>query len=175
MLTRPPTVPKREIHQVLSNARRRRTLEQLRGSSGSITVRELSEQVASAETGESPAPRDVRQSVYSSLHQTHLRRLDDLGIVEYDEDSKEVRLRKRARHVSHYMEIETPLGLSWAEYYRLLGVGSLFVIVAAMGDVPGVSAVDPLVWGVVFLLSYGLSSTYQLWRNRWLFLQLFRS
>ncbi|MFC4544584.1 hypothetical protein ACFO5R_21865 [Halosolutus amylolyticus] len=175
MFTRSTTVPEREIHQVLSNARRRRTLEQLRSSRGTITLRELAERIATIETGESPAPRNVRQSVYTSLHQTHLRRLDELGIVEYDENRKVVRLRERARRVSLYMEVETPFGISWAEYYRLLGVGSLFVVVAAMGDAPGFSAVDPLLWGVCFLLVYGLSSAYQLWRNRWTVLQLFRS
>lgn len=172
MLSRRRAVPEREIHQVLSSARRRKALEQLRGAGGSITVRELSERVATAETGESPAPRNVRESVYTSLHQTHLPRLDELGIVEYDRDRKIVTIRDGARHISLYMEVETPFGLSWAEYYRLLGVVGLFAVVASLGEAPGVSAVDPLLWGVLFLAVFGLSTGYQLWRKRWSLLRL---
>jgi len=99
-------------------------------------VRELSERVASAESGTSPAPRNVRESVYNSLHQTHLPRLDELGVVEYDDDRKIVTARDGARHISLYMEVETPIGLSWAEYYRSLGVVGLFVVVASLGSCP---------------------------------------
>ncbi|PGF17881.1 hypothetical protein CP556_18405 [Natrinema sp. CBA1119] len=175
MLSRTLAVPEREIHQVLSSARRREALEQLRGAGGSITVRELSERVASAESGTSPAPRNVRESVYNSLHQTHLPRLDELGIVEYDDDRKIVTARDGARHISLYMEVETPIGLSWAEYYRSLGVVGLFVVVTSLGELPGVAIVDPLLWGVAFLVLFGLSTGYQLWQKRGSLLRVLRS
>ena len=68
-----------EIHDVLSNERRQKVLELLRdnGHDGSMTARELSERIAEHETGESPPPRNIRQSAYVSLHQTHLPKLDE--------------------------------------------------------------------------------------------------
>jgi hypothetical protein len=76
-----------DIHDVLRNERRRHTLELLRDNGETSSVRDLSEEVAALETGESPPPRNIRQSVYVSLHQTHLPKLDDLGIAVYDADA----------------------------------------------------------------------------------------
>ena len=95
-----------------------------------MNVRELSEEVAARETGEDPPPRDKRQSVYVSLHQTHLPKLDDLGIVDYDNDSKEVALRDRVREIEVYMEVVPQYGLSWGEFYFGLGLLGLVTTVA---------------------------------------------
>jgi hypothetical protein len=64
-----------------------------------MRVRDLSEAVATLETAEDPPPRNKRQSVYVSLHQTHLPKLHELGIVTYDADSKAVTLSESAHEV----------------------------------------------------------------------------
>jgi hypothetical protein len=92
-----------DIHDVLRNERRRHTLELLRDNGETSSVRDLSEEVAALETGESPPPRNIRQSVYVSLHQTHLPKLDDLGIAVYDADAKRVTLTDRVGEVEAYM------------------------------------------------------------------------
>ncbi|MFB6130362.1 MAG: hypothetical protein ABEJ28_06035, partial [Salinigranum sp.] len=110
-----------EIHDVLRNERRRLVIERLRGGDGTEAVRDLAEHIAGIEAGETPPPRNVRQSVYVSLHQTHLPKLDKLGIIEYDSDAKEVELAGRAQDVAVYLEVVPRYGLSWAEYYLGLG------------------------------------------------------
>lgn len=52
------------------------------GPGGTLTARELSERIIAEETGESPPPRNIRQSAYVELHETQLLKLDDLEIVE---------------------------------------------------------------------------------------------
>jgi hypothetical protein len=131
----------REIHDVLRNDRRRLALEALRERGGQATVRELSEQIASQETGEAPPPRDTRQSVYVSLHQTHLPKLDTLSIVEYKPDEKDVTLTERIQAVEVYMEVVPEYGLSWGEFYFGLALLGLLTAVAAVLDVPGVSRI----------------------------------
>jgi predicted transcriptional regulator len=130
-----------EIHEVLRNHRRRLALEALRESGGSSTVRELSETVAARETGEEPPPRNKRQSVYVSLHQTHLPKLDELGIVAYDGDSKEVTLQQRIEEVEVYMEVVPEYGLSWGEAYFGLSLLGLLGALAVVMEVPGIAAV----------------------------------
>jgi len=93
------------IHDVLRNERRRFALEELCENGNVLSVRDLSERVAALETGESPAPRNIRQSVYVSLHQTHLPKLDELGIVEYDADAKAVGLTDRVRELEAYTDL----------------------------------------------------------------------
>lgn len=151
-----------DIHDVLSNERRQLILRFLQEAGGLLSARELSEKIAEVETGESPPPRNIRQSAYVSLHQTHLPKLDELGIVDYDQSSKTVQLNERAKQVSVYMEAVPKYGLSFAEYYLAVSIIGLLLILAAEVGVPGVAAIGavPLAGGV-FLLIIG-SATYQI-------------
>ncbi|WP_228546099.1 DUF7344 domain-containing protein [Halegenticoccus tardaugens] len=151
-----------EIHDVLRNARRRRVLERLNESGGSETVRELSEHVAGIEAGETPPPRNVRQSVYVSLHQTHLPKLDDLGIVSYDSDAKEVALAQHADEVTVYLEVVPKYGISWGEYYLGLGLLGLLVLLAESFGVPVIGGIDPTVLSGGFFSLIIVSSAYHI-------------
>jgi hypothetical protein len=166
------SIEESEIHDVLRNDRRRRTIEHLKSESGTVTLRELSEAIAAAETGESPPPRNIRESVYNSLHQTHLPKLDSLGVVSYDRDRKRIAIRDRARDVNLYMEVVTKYGITWGEYYRSLGVLALFTIVASEVGVPLLADAGALFVASVFLALIGLSILYQLWTRRWRYLRL---
>ncbi|MFC4449250.1 DUF7344 domain-containing protein [Halorussus aquaticus] len=106
-----------QIHNVLRNDRRRHVIRHLRDEGGPISVDTLAEHIATVETGESPPPRDVRKSVYVSLHQTHLPKLDELGIVDYDQREQVLELRDRAEEVEVYMEVVSEDNISWATYY----------------------------------------------------------
>lgn len=156
-----PTVPRSDIHFVLSNPRRRSALEYLRRARGLTSVRELSEHVAATETGVTPPPRTVRETVYVSLTQTHLPALAEIGVIAYDDATKEVKALDTARDVRVYMEVVTWFGITWDEYYRYLGILALLVIMAVEFDVPLVAAVDLLVWVTVFLGVFAVSMLYQ--------------
>lgn len=135
-----------EIHDILRNDRRRLAITCLQDAEqNSLSVRELSEQVAALETGEEPPPRNKRQSVYVSLHQTHLPKLDSHGIVNYDSDSKLVSLGERVREVEVYMEVVPRYGLSWGEFYFGLGLLGMLVTLAVLLGVPGLAAVGAAV------------------------------
>lgn len=151
-----------EIHDILRNDRRRRVLKSLREHDGPLSVRELSERLATAETGEDPAPRNVRQSVYVSLHQTHLPKLEELGVIDYDTETKEVALAEAIDDVTVYMEVVPRNDLSWAEYYLGLGILGLLLVVAHSMGVPTVSAIDVRLWAVAVLVTLVVSAVYQL-------------
>jgi hypothetical protein len=151
-----------EIHDVLSNERRQMVIDKLRESGGTMSARKLSEHIAECETGESPPPRNIRQSAYVSLHQTHLPKLDDLGIVEYDESDKTVTLDETAsREVGIYMETVPEYGISWSEYYIGLSVLGVLILVATRVGAPVISSVGTAVWMGVILTLIGGSAVYQ--------------
>ncbi|MFC7227436.1 hypothetical protein N0B31_08480 [Salinirubellus salinus] len=153
-----------EIHDVLRNDRRRLSLDCLREAEGGVmSVRDLSEAVATLETDEDPPPRNKRQSVYVSLHQTHLPKLDDLGIVVYDSDAKEVRLQNKMREVEVYMDVVPKYGLSWGEYYFALGLLGMLTTLAVLLGVPGVAALGITVLASGFFVVMMLSATYQVY------------
>ncbi len=157
-------LPENVIHDVLSNGRRRTAIRELRTCGDWITVRELSESIAVEETGESPAPRCTRESVYASLHQTHLPRLHELGVVEYDRTTKRVRACSGARDVGRYMTVVTGYGLTWTELYQGLGVATLLVVLAALLEVPVIAAVDPILWTSLALAAFAAVTVVQLWK-----------
>lgn len=159
------------IHDVLRNDRRRRVIQYLKRRLEPVSLRDLSERVAELETDKSPAPRDIRQSVYNSLHQTHLPKLDDIGIVDYDRDRKTVALLERARDVDVYMEVITRFGITWSTYYRALGVLGLVFVVLADTEIAVFVGVESLLIATVFLFVFTASMIYQLWTRRWFYLR----
>jgi hypothetical protein len=156
------SIPESDVHHLLSNARRREALTALWRRPEETTLRELSELIAAAEAGVTPAPRPLRESVYNALHQTHLPKLQAFGLVEYDPDRKLVRPRPESRHLHRYMDTVNGFGVTWGEYYRALGIGGLCSVVASLADVPAFGAVDPLVFASGSLALFALSTGYQL-------------
>jgi hypothetical protein len=83
------------IFDLLSNGRRRRLLRQLRRRGGAVAFKELYERLAAQEVAgrssdEATVGHKDRKRVYVSLRQTHLPRLVEAGVLEYDDDAKTV-------------------------------------------------------------------------------------
>lgn len=155
-----------EIHDILSNERRQLILQFLQAASGSMTAQELAERIAEAETGTAPPPRNIRQSAYVSLHQTHLPKLDELGVIEYDHIEKTVRLSDRAAEVRFYMESVPKYGLSWSEYYIVVSALGLLLIVASEIGVPVIADIGALTLSAVVLVLIAASGVYQMVSQR---------
>jgi len=165
LFERSRTLDQSDIHDILRNDRRRRIIEQLRDAGETLTVRELSERIATEETGESPAPRDARKSVYVSLHQTHLPKLDDWGIIDYDYRSKELTLLDGAKEVEVYMEVVPEGDISWGMYYLGLGVVALVTLLATRFDLLVVSGLNFRFWAWFYAILLTLSALYHTWHS----------
>lgn len=152
---------KYEIHDVLRNKRRTWVLEHLQQTRTPVPLRELSEQLAALETGETPPPRNIRESVYNSLHQTHLPKLDDLGVVEYQVDRKLVAQAGGFRQVTLYMEVVTADDVTWATYYLTVGVAALVVTALSGVGLPVFAVLPVWLWSTVFFALFVLSALYQ--------------
>lgn len=159
-------LPEADIHDVLRNDRRRMVIELLGEADDPVTARELSEAIAAREADEDPPPRKVRQSVYISLQQTHLPKLEDLGIVAYDDNTKEVRPAENAPAVGVYMEVVPKYGLAYSEFHAGLGVLGVLLVVAAETGVPVLSAVGASAWAVAVFALLVASAGYQTYSQR---------
>lgn len=151
------------IHDVLRNDRRRLVIEALREGEGTETVGDLAEIVAAREFGDDPPRKNKRQSVYVSLHQTHLPKLDTLDIVEYDADRGRVRLLERVREVEVYMEVVPEYGLSWGEFYFGWGLLGFLTLIAVRIGVPGLSTIEPLPIAGLFFSGLMIASAYHVY------------
>ena len=159
-------LPESDIHDVLRNDRRRMIIEQLGEADEAVTARNLSVTIAVRESGEDPPPRNVRQSVYISLQQTHVPKLEELGIVAYDENTKEVRPAENASKIGVYMEVVPKFGLSYSEFCGGLSLFGVLLVVAAETGVPVVNAVSASVWAVAVFVLLVASAVYQTYSQR---------
>lgn len=154
------------VHEVLSSERRRHAIDYLRATDGGVEVNDIAEYIAEKETGESPPDKDARKTVYVSLHQTHLPKMDDLDIVNYDTDTKEVTLSDSFRDVAVYMEVVPGTEISWSEYYLGVGLVGLATLFAHISGAPVISAVGIEYWAVFYLLVVSASALYQTFTRR---------
>lgn len=161
----PTDLSEEDIHDVLRNQRRRLVIDILQESDGPVSVRELSEEIGAFESGMNPPPRKIKQSVYVSLLQTHLPKLDDLGIVDYQSEGKMVTVGGELEDVTVYMETVPKYGISRSEYYGALSLLGILTVFAAEVGVPVLASVSSvtLAYGVFFIVL--ASSIYHTYRQ----------
>jgi DNA-binding transcriptional ArsR family regulator len=149
--TQPDRLSKDTVFSILSNRRRRHVLRYLRHNRGSASLRDLAERIA---TWENDVPVDdltykQRKRVYSSLHQTHLPKLDEAGVVDYDRSEGTVTMADRAADLDAYLRSTDDRDISWPVRYLGLSAAALLLLPAAwLNVVPGLVAAGVIV--VVF-------------------------
>lgn len=80
------------VFELLASGRRRAVLRRLDGDEGAVPLPELVAAVVAREASVEFTP-DQHERVAVSLEHVHLPKLDDAGVIEYD-DSGTVRLRE---------------------------------------------------------------------------------
>ena len=100
---------------MLSNQRRRYVLYYLNHRPGPVSLRDLAEQIAAWENDCTIDDLEYKQRkrVYTSLHQTHLPKLDEMGIVNYDRDAGTITLADRASDLDAYLELVGERTADW--------------------------------------------------------------
>jgi hypothetical protein len=143
-----------ECFDLLSNHRRRYTLHYLKQNGEAVTLSDLSETVAAWEN-EIPVEElsyDERKRVYTSLQQVHLPRMDDAGVVSFDDREGVVEVGPAAEELDIYLEVVQRGDIPWSMFYVGLGVFNFLVVTASAVGVPGVSAL-PQVGIAVFVVT----------------------
>lgn len=79
-----------EIHRVLANARRRRTLRCLERVAESVSLDRLARHVSTMEGPVGDDHRPEQGSVRVALHHAHLPLLADVGLIEYDAETERI-------------------------------------------------------------------------------------
>jgi hypothetical protein len=139
----------------LSNRRRRYVLYYLQDGPGSVSLRDLAERIAAWENDVPVEELEYKQRkrVYTSLHQTHLPKLDEVGVVDYDRDRGTITLADRAADLDDYLTVVGDDDGDWYRLYLGLSVVSLVAAVSAWLGVPPFSRGTGLaVAGLVVIL-----------------------
>ena len=146
---------------VLRNARRRYVLHFLSEESPR-ELGDLAEQIAAREndTTVEALSSKQRKSVYTALYQTHLPKLADVGVVEYDRDRGVVWLADAAEQLDPYLDAGASDG-RWSRYFLGLSIiGGVLVLAHTMG-MTALTAVPPIALVVALISAFiALSIAY---------------
>ncbi len=126
---------------------------------------DVAEQVAAWENDKSveTITSDERKRVYTSLQQTHLPKMADVGIVEFDGST--VELSDVAGDYDVFLDIVPEDDISWGEYYLgLSGLSGVLLALVWAGIYP--SVLPPLGWATILVVVFGLSAAFHTYRSK---------
>lgn len=112
---------------MLSCRRRRYILHYLMRENREVSLRELSRQLAAWENGIDidAVTHKQRMRVYTALRQSHLPKLNENGIVEFDSSAGIIELTDDASELEVYLDVVPHDEIPWSTYY--LGLGCLCI------------------------------------------------
>lgn len=156
------------VFEILSNTRRRMVLFYLRQYGGAVTVQKLAGEIAALENevDVDDLSRQQRKRVYVSLYQTHIPKLEETGIVEYDDDSGEVRLTNRAGEIDTYLTPTNESNYPWQLHYLVLAAIGGLVFALSFAGISGFAAIPTVVLGVGLVAAFAVSAVVQWWQQR---------
>ncbi|WP_297534590.1 hypothetical protein [Thermococcus sp.] len=106
---------------ILGNSRRLLLIEYLRNSEGKAELREVVEYIAEREGS---TDRKHRKSVYVSLIQTHIPKLEREGVITFKHGV--ITLIRVPDDVTVYMETVKKNDISWSSFY--IGLSAIFLV-----------------------------------------------
>lgn len=129
------------VFEILKNSRRREVIRFLREHDGQVALGELAEHIAALEndTTVEALTSTQRKRVYVGLYQCHLPKMDDVGVVEFDQNRGRVRLSDDTETFERYLDAPAADSrIRWHRYYAGVsavgGVGLVSVPVLSPPD-----------------------------------------
>ncbi len=163
---------KDEIFHLLQNERRRMVLRYLRGTEGPVRMRDIAEQVAAWEhdTTVEQLTSTQRQRVYIPLYQSHLSKLDEAGIIDYQKNRGIVERKPLAEQVDQYLQIEPgdeseaeqATDENWDDYYIGATVLCYVLLVGAVVELPFTSFLSGIALSALILLLFSVLTVSRL-------------
>lgn len=97
---------KPRIFRLLASSRRRILLSCLQTADLPLHLSDLAREIAVREHDSPPTelPDEARKEIYLSLYHTHVPKLEEYGIVKFNQERKTLELTNKADHLTPYLE-----------------------------------------------------------------------
>jgi len=147
---------------LLSSPRRRYVISYLQQHGGPVELGTLAEDVAA---WENEVPVDEltskqKKRVYVSLYQTHVPKLEEYGVVEYDGDTGNVTMTKRIDEFERYLT-DGDDERDWEIYYLVLAAGStLIYAILALNVVSLAPIAETAVAGAIMVAFFAVAAVH---------------
>lgn len=144
---------------MLSNHRRRYAVHYLLDN-GETDIGSLAEHVAAWEYDKSPpeVSSAERKRVYCALQQSHLPKMDDAEIVEFDKRRGVVEPTDAAEELDIYLDVVRRDEIPWSEYYLGLSAVALAFVVAVWTSVYPFVLLPEMGAGALVAVAFSLSA-----------------
>ena len=156
-----------EVFELLSNQRRRFALHYLKHRDETAELGELSEHVASWENGTELHEVDSaeRKRVYTSLQSHHLPKMDEQGVVDYDDRAGVVELEDSAADLDVYLEVVADKDIPWSQYYLGLGAVNAALVAAASVNVWPTTLLPDVAWAAFVVTTVLVSAAVHVYHD----------
>jgi predicted transcriptional regulator len=149
-----------ELFEMLSSSRRRHALHLLKSADEPVELGDIAEQVAAWEydTDIAEVSYDERKRVYTALQQSHLPKMDDAGVVEFDKNRGVVEPTAALDDVEVYMDVVRGNEIPWSSYYLGLAAAAASLMLAVAVDAWPFTMLSDLSWGVAVVAAFAVSA-----------------
>jgi DNA-binding transcriptional ArsR family regulator len=150
-----------QLFEILSNRRRRYAVYALgRGEDDTVELGELARRIAAWETEKPPeqVSSTERKRVYTALQQSHLPKLAEAGLVDYDERASVIHTRPELEEYEVYMELVHGREIPWSHYYLGLSGVAVSLLVAVWVDAFPFAALPDVVWMTALVAALTVSA-----------------
>ncbi len=157
-----------EAFELLCNQRRRYVLHYLKRDDQPVELGTLAQHVAAWEYETTPeeVTSEQRKRVYTTLQQTHLPKLDETGILEFDDETGIVRGTDRTHELNVYLEVVPGNEIAWHEVYLAIGAVSCALVAALWVEVYPLTLLSTLGWAVVIALTLTITALAHAYHER---------
>jgi len=150
-----------ELFDVLANQRRRFAVHLLkREAEDSVAIGDMAEQIAAWENGidTTEITGNERKRVYTALQQSHLPKMDEAGVVEFNKDRGMIEPTPALQNVDLYMDVVEGKEIPWSTYYLgLSGVAVALTGAVWLGAWPFVLLPD-MAWTLAIVVAFAFSA-----------------
>lgn len=153
-------LPIDRVFELLKNSRRRETLRYLDDHDGEASLSEVAEHIAAVENDTTPRAitSQQRKRVYVGLYQSHLPKMDDAAVIEFEKNRGTIERGPNAAQLEPYLEV--PDDRQWYRLYLGVALGSVLLALAAVGGVGPIRSM-PVVVGCLPLLGLAVVTAAQ--------------
>lgn len=162
------SISRSEIFEILSNDRRQYVIRFLleKREEGSVPLGKVVDYVAERENDLSNDELDTaqRKRVYTALRQCHLPKLDDYGIVNYDNLRSEVEVGDDIDDIQQYLDYDPETIVPWSSCYLGLSVVTAVAALLSLAGVYPFGAVSSGTLMIAIIVSFAVTAgahTYQ--------------
>lgn len=145
------------IFDLLSNPRRRFVLHYLKEHDGTVELNDLAAEIAAKENDvpKEELTSQQRKRAYVSLYQTHVPKLEEVGVIEYDSETGQITLTEQADQIDRHLDTSDD-GRPWQRVYLAVALAGIVGVVLTpfAGGGPDVQfAVGLFVLGLIAVIA----------------------